>query len=135
MSVVAWCMQDYRRIVAWQRAHALSIEIHRLARGFSHAGFTNLRSQITRAADSVPATIVEGCGASTPKEFARFLDMAIKAANETEYHLLKARDHDLITQRDWQHYTAETTEIRKMVYGYRKSVLTRAGMGSTLAPS
>ena len=128
-------MQDYRRIIAWQRAHALSIEVHLLARGFNHAGFASLRSQLTRATDSVPATIVEGCGASTPKEFARFLDMAIKSANETEYHLLKARDHDLITHRDWQHYTVETTEIRKMIYGYRKKVLMRAGLSSPLTPS
>jgi four helix bundle protein len=128
-------MQDYHRIVAWQRAHALSIEVQLLARGFNHAGFASLRSQLTRAADSVPATIVEGCGASSAKDFARFLDMAIKSANETEYHLLKARDHDLIAHRDWQRSTAEIIEIRKMIYGYRKRVLTRAGITPTLAPS
>ena len=101
-----------------------------LARGFGRAGFSGLRSQLARAADSVPATIVEGCGASSAKDFARFLDMAIKSANETEYHLLKARDHRLIAEQDWQRLTAETIEIRKMVYGYRKNVLGRVDMGS-----
>jgi four helix bundle protein len=116
-------MQDYRRIVAWQRAHALSVAVHMLAREFSRAGHANLRSQLTRAADSVPATIVEGCGASTNKEFARYLDIAIKSANEVEYHLLKARDHGLAAEPECERLSAETIEIRKMIYGYRKKVL------------
>jgi len=32
---------------------------------------------------------MEGCGAATKKEFARFLDMWIKSANKTDGHLLK----------------------------------------------
>ncbi|MDB4874632.1 MAG: four helix bundle protein [Gemmatimonadetes bacterium] len=116
-------MQDFKQIVAWQRAHAMSIALHRAARGFSRAGHASLRSQLTRAAESIASNIVEGCGAATNKEFARFLDISIKSANETEYHLLAARDHTLMSPDDWRRFTAETIEIRKMTYGYRRSVL------------
>jgi four helix bundle protein len=85
-------MQDFKHIQAWRRAHALAIALHKTAHGFSRVGHANLRSQLTRAADSISATIVEGCGADTNKEFARFLDISIKSANETEHHLLSARD-------------------------------------------
>jgi len=68
-------------------------------------------------------TIAEGCGAATNKEFARFLDIAIKSANETEGHLLSARDLGLISHDEWERFTGETIEIRKMVYTYRKRVL------------
>ena len=78
------------------------------------------------AADSIKDTIAEGCGAATNKEFARFLDMAIKSANETEGHLLSARDLGLLSYDEWQKFTAETIEIRKMVYTYRKRVLETA---------
>jgi len=61
--------------------------------------------------------------------------MAVKSANEVEYHLLKARDHGLLSEQDWQKFTAEIIEIRKMVYGYRKKLLERSEMGSPLAPS
>ena len=71
----------------------------------------------------MPSQIVEGCGAASNKEFARYLDISIKSANETEYHLLVARDHDLISPDEWQKLTAETIEIRKMTYAYRKKVL------------
>ena len=116
-------MQDFKHIKAWQRAHALSIAIHKLTRGFARAGHAHLRSQLTRAADSIASTIVEGSGAETNKEFARFLDMSIKSANETEGHLLTSRDLDLIPPDVWEKFTSETVEIRKMTYGYRTKVL------------
>ena len=49
--------------------------------------------------------------------------MSIKSANEAEGHLLSARDLGLFSSDEWQKYTAETIEIRKMVYAYRKRVL------------
>jgi four helix bundle protein len=116
-------MQDFKHIRAWQRAHALAIALHKLARGFTRQGYANLRSQLTRAADSIGATIIEGCGAATNKEFARYLDMSIKSANETEGHLLSARDLELVPFNIWQKYSDETVEIRKMIFGYRKKVL------------
>jgi four helix bundle protein len=116
-------MHDFRHIKAWQRGHALYIAVTKLTRGFTRKGFSQLRSQLNRSAESMPSTIVEGCGAESNKEFARYLDMSIKSANETEYHLLEARDLDLISANDWQRFTAETIEIRKMTYTYRKRVL------------
>ena len=116
-------MQDFKHIQAWRRAHALGIALHRATRNYARRGFSHLRTQLTKAADSIAATIVEGCGAATNKEFARFLDMSIKSANETEHHLLTAKDHGLMSPDAWQRFTAETIEVRKMTYGYRRSVL------------
>jgi four helix bundle protein len=45
-----------------------------------------------------------------------------QSANETEHHLLSARELDLISPDDWQKYSAETVEVRKMIFGYRKKV-------------
>jgi four helix bundle protein len=106
-------MQDFKHIHAWQRANALAIALHGLARGFTSAGHGHLRSQLTRAADSISTNIVEGCGSSTRKEFARYLDIAIKSANETEHHLLFAHGLHLIAPDDWQRLTSETVGIRK----------------------
>lgn len=116
-------MQDFKHIKAWRRGHALAISIHRLASGFTRAGFSHLRSQLTRAAKSISDNIAEGCGAATRKDFAKFLDSSIKSANETEHHLLKAKDLGLITPDDWQAHTNETIEVRKMTFVYRRKVL------------
>ncbi len=116
-------VRDFKRIKAWQRAHALAIALYKLTRGFRRAGFSQLRSQLTRSGGSISTNIVEGCGASSNKEFARYLNMSIDSANETEYHLLTSRDLSLISRSDWRKYTAETIEVRKMIYGYRLKVL------------
>ena len=115
-------MQDFRHIKAWQKAHALAVAMHKLSRRFTPGSYGRLRAQLTGAADSIGDNIVEGCGASSKKDFARFLDNSIKSANETEGHLLKARDLDLISLREWEKYTADTIEVRKMILGYRTKV-------------
>ena len=122
-------MQDFRHLKCWQRAHALAIAIHKLSRRFTHGGYAKLRAQLTSAADSIGDNIVEGCGASTKKDFARFLDNSITSANETEGHLLKARDLELISIHEWQKYSAETIEVRKMTFGYRGKVRASAESG------
>src|SRR5690348_14581592 len=116
-------MQDFRHIKAWQRAHALAVALHKRTRNFSRLGYSRLRAQLTGAADSIGDTIMEGAGAATVREFARFLDMSIKSANEVEGHLLKPRDLDLLAPEEWQAFTAEVIEIRKMTYSYRRTML------------
>ena len=120
-------MRDFRHIKAWQRAHALSIDINDLVRDFGKEGHADLRTQLTRASCSIATNIVEGCGAATHKEFGRYLDISIKSANETEYLLLSAHDLQLITEDDWKKYTAEVIEIRKMIFAYREAVLSDEG--------
>ena len=116
-------MRDFKHIRAWRRARALGIALHKLARGFGRAGHAKLRAQLTNVADSISTNIVEGCGAASKKEFGLFLDISIKSANETEHHLLSARDHTLISAEAWSKYATETIEIRKMIYVYRKKML------------
>jgi four helix bundle protein len=76
-----------------------------------------------RAADSIATNIAEGCGSESNREFARFLDMSIKSASETENHLISTRDLKLMSQENWLRYSNETIEIRRMTFGYRKRVL------------
>lgn len=68
-------------------------------------------------------TIVEGCGASTPREFARFLDMEIKSNKELESQLELARDYGLITTQQWEPLAESVVRIRKMSFTFRKKVL------------
>src|SRR6266513_2126177 len=128
-------MRDFKRIKAWHRAHALAIALHKRTKTFSRAGYARLKAQLTGAADSIKDTITEGAGAATAKEFARFLDMSIKSANETEGHLLKARDLDLFSPDEWQAYIAEVIEIRKMTYSYRRTMLANDKKASANKPN
>jgi four helix bundle protein len=116
-------MHDYHNIDAWRRAHALSIAIDRTTRLFARRGYAYLRTQLAKASDSIPHNIVEGAVADTKKEFARFLTISIRSANETESRLLTARDLSLVSPDEWAQLSAETVEVRKMIFGYRKKIL------------
>jgi four helix bundle protein len=120
-------MQDFRKIKAWQRAHVLGLVVVERARRFTKLGHAGLRSQLIGCASGIGAAIAEGAGSATKKEFARYLDIAIKSASETENHLLVARDHRLIEHDVWLKLNAETIEIRKMIYAYRKKILASIG--------
>jgi four helix bundle protein len=119
-------MQDFRRLQIWQRSHALSIAIHKLARRKAFRGYAVVKGQILRAADSVPTNIAEGCGADSKADFAKFLDSAIKSSSETESHLTTVRDLGLVAVDACRRLMAETIEIRKMTYAYRQKVVRSA---------
>ena len=116
-------MQDFRRLEVWARAHALALAIRRATRGFPRTGYSDLKSQLSRAADSIASNIVEGCAAATRKEFARYLDISLKSTSEVEYRLQLARDEAVLPDTAWLKLAGETVEIRKMVYTLRRVVL------------
>jgi four helix bundle protein len=116
-------MQDFRRLLVWSRSHALATTIRRTVHGFRGAGYAELKSQLVSAAESIPSNVVEGCGAATSKEFARFLDISIKSTSEVEYRLELAKEYGLLPTPEWRRLSAETVEIRKMLYGLRRAVL------------
>lgn len=70
-------MQDFRRLTVWRRAHELALGVRRAARSFPRGERGSLKTQMISSAESTVFNIVEGCGASGSKEFARFLDISI----------------------------------------------------------
>ena len=71
-------MQDFHNLRVWRLAVSLAIQTRRVVSRFPRTGYAELRGQLISAAESIVANIVEGCRASTQREFARFLDIAIK---------------------------------------------------------
>jgi len=116
-------MQDFQKLLVWRRAHAFALRIDVAVRTFPRTGSASLRAQLSRAADSIAANIVEGCGAASQREFARYLDIAIKSASETQYHALSAGDRRLIPGAECEKLVDEAVQIRRMLYGLRKKVL------------
>src|SRR5687767_1857538 len=83
----------------------------------------SLKTQMISSAESIAFNIVEGCGAATSKEFARFLDVSIKSTGEPEYQLELATDADLLSAASCRPLGAEAIEIRRMLCALRRRVL------------
>lgn len=116
-------MQDFRRLLVWERAHELALGVRRGVRKFPRSERGSLKSQMTSAAESIAFNIVEGCGSTSSKEFARFLEISIRSASELEGQLQLATDAGLLQRSVSGGLSAETVEIRRMLCGLRRKVL------------
>lgn len=85
-------MQDFRNIIAWQRAHELALAVYRCTQEFPREERFAMQSQIRRAALSVPANIAEGSSRKSDKDFCRFLEIAMGSLKELQYFALLAAD-------------------------------------------
>jgi four helix bundle protein len=118
-------MADFAKLKVWRKAHALALNVHNVATGIRGGTYAALRSQMIRAAMSIPANIVEGKGQKSGREFARFIGYAINSSSELEYHLVAARDFRVITLAEFTPLLEQLIEVRKMLYGLQKRVLER----------
>ncbi|HUQ81356.1 MAG TPA: four helix bundle protein [Gemmatimonadaceae bacterium] len=116
-------MQDFRRLAVWERAHALTLAIKQAVRTFPCKGNSELKAQLLRASDSIVSNIVEGCGAASRREFARYLDISIKSASEVDYRLQLARDDGCLRFTTWRDLSEQVVRIRKMLFTLRRAVL------------
>ena len=115
-------MRDFRKLKVWERAHQLTLDVHRVTASFPKSERYGLTSQIRRAASSVPANIAEGCGRNGTAEFARFLHIAMGSASELEYHLLLSRDLQLLTEAEYGSLGTEVTELKRMLATFIKTI-------------
>lgn len=116
-------MQDYRKLRVWRKAHELALAARRATNQFPRTGYASLKGQITSSAESIAFNIVEGCGASTSRELARFLEISIKSTLELEYQLKLAFDYGVLEVREGEVLSAEVADTRRMLCGLKKKVL------------
>ena len=116
-------MQDHRRLRVWKKAVGLAVNVRDVIARYPARGYSELKAQTISAVESIVFTIVEGCGATTQREFARFLEMAIKSSKELEAELELAADYEVLPPKRWEALSSEVVDTRRMLVGLRKKVL------------
>ena len=115
-------MRDFHNLGIWKRSHQLTLDVYQVTKSFPNEELFGLTSQLRRAVSSIPTNIAEGCGRSTNKDFAHFLQIAIGSASEVEYELLLANSLNYINDTDYQKLSDETIAVRKMIIKYRSEL-------------
>jgi four helix bundle protein len=110
-------MADFKKLEVWQKAHALSLTIDRMCKRIRGPQYSSLKSQLFRAAMSIPANVAEGRSKNSDKDFGRFLGYAISSSSEVEHHLIVARDTKVIPEAEYVAAISQTIRVRKMLYG------------------
>ena len=115
-------MQNFRKLQVWEKSHNLTLRIYRLTSKFPREEIYGLTSQIRRACASIPTNIAEGCGRESSADFARFLQIAIGSASETEYLILLAHDLKYLTADQHAELMDTTIRVKKMLSALVKNV-------------
>jgi four helix bundle protein len=112
----------YQKLVVWQRADDLFIELHRLThQQFPKEEKYELGSQIRRSAYSVPANLVEGSARETTREMVRFLNIASASLSEVGYGLHAARRLGYITDETYIEFEERVRAVAKPLNGLIRS--------------
>ena len=122
-------MESWKELEVWQKAHGLVLKIYQLTAGFPSVERFRLTDQLCRAAASVPANIVEGQARQTTKEYVHFLYNARGSLEETRYHLLLAKDLELLDSDAYASLEREYETVSKMLNGLIQSLKRKEGLG------
>src|SRR5688572_11290674 len=110
-------MKDYRKLVAWEKAHKLTLFIYNITRTFPKDEQCGLVSQIRRAATSTPTNIAEGCGENTQPDFARYLQHAFGSMQEVQYVSFLSFELKYLDQEDYTVLENSISEVKAMLIG------------------
>ena len=117
----------------WKKAHALVLEIYGVTKDFPREELFGLRSQMRRAAVSIPANIAEGyCRRSRP-DYLRFLSISQGSIGEIDTLLSLARDLSYLDAATGQQLAGVVDEIGKMLTRLTQNL--RASRSGSLDPS
>jgi four helix bundle protein len=110
-------------LVVFQRAYALSLEVHRTSLLFPQIEQYGLAEQLRRCSKSICANLSEGFAKQrdSSAEFRRFLKMAIASCDETQVWIRYCKDLDYIDQSQFGTWSGGYKEVARMLRGLHKS--------------
>jgi len=115
-------MQPYERFEAWKSCHRLTLETYRATgRWPKHEAF-GLVSQARRAAASAATNIAEGSAKRGPREFRRYLDIALGSLAELSYLFRLAADLGYLTPAEYETLEALRNNAGRLTWGLYRSL-------------
>jgi four helix bundle protein len=117
-------VQNYKDLVAWQKAMDLVVEIYQTTADFPTGERFGLTNQVRRAAVSIPSNIAEGQGRGPSQDFVRFLCIARGSLQEVETQIILATRLGYLSQDGCDRLSDRIIELAKIINGLIRSIPT-----------
>src|SRR5262245_51896615 len=114
--------RTFESVDVWKKAHAFVLEVYRFSEEFPKHEMFGLRSQLRRAAVSVPANIAEGFKKKSRTDKARYYNISQGSLEECRYYLILAGD---LGYGDICNLRTALQEVSRMLEAYIKAVTPR----------
>lgn len=115
-------MRDHRTLRAFQLTDQLVEQVYIGTKDFPREELFGLTSQIRRAAVSVAANIVEGCGRESDNEYRHFLSQAFGSLREVGYFLDLSRRLGYLPQGRFDELNNQYDESARVLSGLIRSL-------------
>ncbi len=116
-------MSEHRKLVVRQKAVFLTEEVYRATTNLPSTERFGLVTQMRRASVSIPSNIAESCGRSSPRDRARFLEIACGSILELETQLEVSRRLGYVPTEVFQKLVRQTGEVGRMLNGLKRKIL------------
>jgi four helix bundle protein len=110
-------MKTFRDLIVWQKSMELVVGIYQTTADFPRNEEFGLKSQMRRAAVSIPSNIAEGQSKNHEKEFVQFLHVAMGSLSELETQIELSAQLNLLDPTNFQVTLDKCREIGKMLHG------------------
>jgi len=117
----------YKDLIVWQKAMEAAREVYRLAPRLPREETYGMRSQITRAAVSIPANIAEGWARESEREKAHFLAIAQGSLAESETLLTLCEQVGWFPEQETQKLRGLWDEVGRMLTTLRRNLRKEIG--------
>jgi four helix bundle protein len=114
-------MHGHKDLMVWQKAMDLVTEVYRVTRTFPKEELYGLRSQIRRAAVSIPSNIAEGHALKQTLAYMRHLAIASGSLAELQTQL-EIADRSVYLKPENRKVLGQADEVARMLAGSRRSL-------------
>lgn len=114
--------RNFREYRVWKDAVSLATKVYKITGEMPWFEKKGLCDQMQRAVVSISSNIAEGSGRSTDSEFARFLNIALGSAFETETQLLISKNIGYISEEQYDDMREKLASVERQLNGLIQSI-------------
>lgn len=112
----------YRQLDVWQLGMDVAEQLYRSTASFPQHEMYGLRSQLRRAAVSIPSNIAEGHARDSTREYLHHVSIALGSTAEAETQLMLAGRLEYITQSVLADLLQHIDRLGKMLGGLQRAL-------------
>jgi len=115
-------IKTYKDLLVWQKAMGLVKTVYQVSSEFPDSERFGLKTQLQRAAVSIPSKIAEGWGRESRKYFLNFLRISKGSLAELETLVIIARDLRYLDLELFEQINDKTEEVSRMLNALIRSL-------------
>lgn len=119
-------MRNFRELKIWQKGMDIVTGVYQLTSLLPKDEKFGLKTQLQRAAVSIPSNIAEGCSRNSEIDFKRFLEIAIGSTYELETQLTIVENINLVSEEKVFPMLQLLSEEQKMLNSFIASIKERS---------